>query len=78
MDKKVLIYTIPTCPFCTRAKQYMKDNNVQFEEVDLHEHEDRSQEMINKSGQIGVPVLDIEGTIVVGFDKDKIKEVLGI
>ena len=68
----------PTCPFCVRAKQYLKDNNVQFEDIDVSENHEKAQEMIKKSGQMGVPVLDIDGAIVVGFDKDKIKEALDL
>ena len=78
MAKKVTVYSTPTCPFCIRAKQYLKDNNVQFEDIDVSENHDKAQEMIKKSGQMGVPVLEIDGAIIVGFDKDKIKEALGI
>jgi len=78
MDKKVTIYSTPTCPFCIRAKQFLRDNNIQFEEIDVSSDQAKTQEMIEKSGQMGVPVIDIEGELIVGFDKDKIKEVLGI
>jgi len=78
MDKKVTVYSTPTCPFCIRAKQYLKDNNVQFEDIDVSEDHEKAQEMIKKSGQMGVPVLEIDGAIVVGFDKEKIKETLGL
>ncbi|HNX82505.1 MAG TPA: glutaredoxin domain-containing protein [Candidatus Omnitrophota bacterium] len=78
MPKQVKVYSTPTCPYCIRAKQYLKENNVTFEDIDVSAHEDAGQEMIQKSGQMGVPVLDIEGTIVVGFDKEKIKNALGL
>ena len=78
MDKKVTIYSTSTCPFCIRAKQFLKENNIKFEDIDVSVNQDKAQEMIKKSGQMGVPVLEIDGEIVVGFDKDKIKEVLGI
>jgi len=78
MDKKVTVYSTPTCPFCTRAKQFLKDNKVSFEEIDVSEDQEKAQEMIKKSGQMGVPVLEIGATIVVGFDKEKIKEALGL
>jgi glutaredoxin-like YruB-family protein len=61
-----------------RAKQYLKENNVQFEDIDVSENQEKAQEMIKKSGQMGVPVLEIDGKIIVGFDKDKIKEELGL
>jgi len=78
MSKKVMVYSTPTCPFCIRVKQFLKDNNINFEDIDISENSDKAQEMMEKSGQMGVPVLDIEGNIVVGFDKEKIKSSLGI
>lgn len=78
MVKKIKVYSTPTCPYCTRAKQYLKDNNIDFENIDVSSNQDAAQEMINKSGQMGVPVLDIEGDIVIGFDREKISRALGI
>lgn len=78
MDKKVTVYSTTTCPFCIRAKQFLKDNKVQFEEIDVSENQEKAQEMIKKSGQMGVPVIEIDQEIIVGFDKEKIKEVLGL
>lgn len=78
MAKKVMVYSTPTCPFCIRAKQFLKDNKIQFEDIDVSADEGKANEMIKKSGQMGVPVIDIDGEFIVGFDKEKIKEVLGI
>jgi glutaredoxin 3 len=78
MDKKVKIYSTPTCPYCIRAKQYLKDNNVEFENIDVSTNQQAAQEMVDKSGQMGVPVLDIEGQVIIGFDKEKINQSLGI
>ena len=78
MAKKVTVYSTPTCPFCIRAKQFLKENNIQFQDIDVSSDQAKAQVMIERSGQMGVPVLDIDGTIVVGFDKDKIKEALKI
>lgn len=78
MEKKVTVYSTTTCPFCIRAKQYLKDNNIKFEEIDVSENQEKAQEMIKKSGQMGVPVIEIDQEIIVGFDKEKIKEVLGL
>lgn len=78
MAKNVIVYSTPTCPFCIRAKQYLKDNNVKFIEIDVSSDQEKAQEMMKRSGQMGVPVIDIDGEIIVGFDKDKIKEVLGL
>ncbi len=76
--KKVMVYSTPTCPFCIRAKQYLKDNNIEFTNFDVGVDHEKAQEMMKKSGQMSVPVLDIEGEIIVGFDKEKIQEALGI
>lgn len=78
MIKTVKIYSTPTCPYCVRAKQFLKDNNIIFQDIDVSENQQTSEEMIQKSGQMGVPVLDIDGEIIVGFDKEKIKHVLGL
>jgi glutaredoxin-like YruB-family protein len=78
MYKKVKIYSTPTCPFCIRTKEFLKENNVLFEDADVSTNEEAAREMIEKSGQMGVPVFDIDGQIIVGFDKEKIKNALGI
>lgn len=78
MPKKIIVYSTPTCPFCIRTKQFLKDNKIMFEDIDVSENQEKAQAMIKKSGQMGVPVLDIDGEIIVGFDKDKIKEALGL
>jgi len=78
MAKNIKVYSTPTCPWCIRVKQFLKDSNIAFEDIDVSSNQAAGQEMVKKSGQMGVPVLDIEGEIIVGFDKDKIKQVLGI
>lgn len=78
MGKKVTIYSTPTCPFCIRTKQFLKDNNVQFTDYDVGQDQEKAQEMMRKTGQMGVPVIDVEGQIIIGFDKERIKEALGI
>lgn len=78
MDKKIRIYSTPTCPYCIRAKQFLNENNIVFEDIDVSSDHAAAEEMVRKSGLMGVPVLDIEGEIIVGFDKERIKQVLGI
>jgi len=78
MDKTVKIYSTPTCPWCMRAKQFLKENNILFEDLDVSGNQQAAEEMVQKSGQMGVPVLDIDGEIIVGFDKEKIKAALAI
>ena len=73
---KVIVYSTAQCPYCTYAKDYLKEKNVDFEAIDVSADEKKAQEMIDKSGQMGVPVLDIDGHIVVGFDKEKINKYL--
>ena len=75
---KVKIYTTPTCPFCYLAKEYLKSRGVDFEEIDVSENEAAAKEMIEKSGQMGVPVIEIDGKIVIGFDKEKIDQLLNL
>ena len=78
MAKSVKIYSTPTCPWCVRVKQFMKENNIVFQDYDVGSDQTKAEEMVKISGQMGVPVLDIEGEIIVGFDKDKIKSALGL
>jgi len=73
-DKKVIVYSTPTCPFCIMTKKFLKDNKIDFEDFDVSADRAKTQEMIQKSGQMGVPVLDIDGEIIVGFDKEKIRK----
>jgi len=78
MDKNVKIYSTPTCPWCIRTKQFLKENNVTFEDIDVSSNHAAAEAMIQKSGQMGVPVLDIDGEIILGFDRERIKTVLGL
>ncbi|MBA7501161.1 Glutaredoxin 3 [subsurface metagenome] len=74
----IKVYSTPTCPFCKRAKEFLKQNNFAFEDLNVAESEEARTEMINKSGQMVVPVLDIDGEIIVGFEVEKIKKALKI
>jgi len=73
---RVKLYTTSICPFCHRAKDFLKENKVKFEEINLENNPKAVKEMIDKSGQTGVPVLDISGSIIIGFDAEKIKKAL--
>jgi glutaredoxin 3 len=72
----VTVYSTNTCPYCTMVKDYLKQNNVEYEDVNVGEDQEKAREMVDKSGQMGVPVSDIDGEIIVGFDKAKIESVL--
>jgi glutaredoxin-like YruB-family protein len=73
---QVTIYSTPTCGFCHQAKEYFKEKNIQFTDFDVANDEKKAEEMIEKTGQTAVPVIDIDGQIVIGFDKEKINELL--
>ncbi|MCR4335764.1 MAG: glutathione S-transferase N-terminal domain-containing protein [archaeon] len=75
---EVTIYTTPTCVYCNMAKEFFKKNNVEYKQIDVSTDSEKAQEMFTKSGQFGVPVIDIDGKIIIGFDKESIKEALGI
>jgi len=75
---KVTIYTTPTCGWCTRAKSYLRDNQISFVEKDVSVDRVAATEMISKSNQMGVPVLDINGSIIIGFDQRGINSLLGL
>ena len=60
------------------AKEFLKENNVKFENINVSDDQDAAEEMIEKSGQMGVPVIEVGGEIIVGFDKEKIKEALNL
>jgi len=75
---KVKVYGTPICPWCIKAKNFLKEHNIEFEDFDISSNEEAKKEMFDKSGQMGVPVLDIDGEIIVGFDVEKIKSLLKI
>ncbi|MFH2105192.1 MAG: glutaredoxin domain-containing protein [Parcubacteria group bacterium] len=75
---KVIVYSTPTCPYCTMAKDYLKDNKVSFTEKDVAADEAARNEMVEKSDQMGVPVIDVDGEIVTGFDKEKLAKLLNL
>ena len=75
---KVIVYSTPTCPYCHAAKEFLKENKIDYKDIDVSKDQEAAQQMIEKSGQMGVPVIDINGTIIVGFDKAAMKKALGI
>jgi glutaredoxin-like YruB-family protein len=75
---KIKIYSTPTCPYCQMAKEFMKENKVEFEDINVAADQEAAKEMVEKSGQMGVPVIDVDGEIIVGFDKEKLKKALKI
>ncbi len=78
MSQKVRVYTTPTCSFCVMLKKYFDEKEVEYEEVDVSQNEEAQKEMVEKTGQMGVPVTKIGEEFIVGFDKEKINKELGI
>lgn len=76
--KNVTIYSTPTCHFCQSAKAFFKENNVEYEDIDVASDTEKRKEMIEMSGQMGVPVIKIDNDVLVGFNEAKLKELLGI
>jgi glutaredoxin-like YruB-family protein len=75
--KQVTIYSTPTCPYCKMAKEFFAKNNIKFTDIDVSSDVTKQQEMIGKSGQLAVPVIDIDGDIIVGFNEPKLKDLIG-
>lgn len=74
----IKVYSTQSCPYCVTLKEFLKANNVVFEDTDVSFDEKLQQEMIDKSGQMGVPVVDIDGQIIVGFDRETISKLLNL
>ncbi|MBI4182301.1 MAG: glutathione S-transferase N-terminal domain-containing protein [Candidatus Aenigmarchaeota archaeon] len=75
---KVKMYTTPSCPWCMREKEFLKKNKIPFQEVDVSANEQEAAQMVEKSGQMGVPVTEVDGQIVVGFDEPRLKALLNV
>ncbi len=78
MAHAVTVYSTPTCPYCKMAKAFLQENKVDYKDVDVAADDKAAQEMIEKSGQMGVPVIAIDDAIIVGFDKEAMKKALGL
>lgn len=75
---KVKIFSTPTCPFCKRAKEFFKKHKMEYEDINVAEDEKARDEMVEKSGQMSVPVIEIGKEIIVGFDEQELKKKLKI
>jgi glutaredoxin 3 len=76
MAKKIKVYSTPTCPYCEILKEFLKNEGIEFESIDLSQSKEDQQYILEKTGKLAVPVTEIDGQFVVGFDKEKIKELL--
>ena len=75
-DKKVVVYSTPTCPYCKRAKDYLSRRGVSYIDINVAQDREKAKEMIQKSGQMGVPVITIDDEIVVGFNQVLLEKLL--
>jgi len=75
---KIKVYSTPACPYCYALKDFLREHKIEFEDIDVSANQEATEEMIQKSGQMGVPVTEIDGEIVVGFDKEKLEKLLNI
>jgi glutaredoxin 3 len=78
MEHTVTVYTTPTCSWCQATKEHLRTNGIAFDEVDVSANTERAREMVEKSGQYGVPVIEIDDEIIVGFNRARIDALLGI
>lgn len=78
MDKTITIYSTPVCHFCHMAKDFFKEHNIAYVEHDVASDQAARAEMIDMSGQMGVPVIVIGDDLIIGFDEPKVKEILGM
>ncbi|MCX6719232.1 MAG: glutaredoxin family protein [Candidatus Taylorbacteria bacterium] len=76
--KNITIYSTPSCVYCNMAKTFFKSNNITFTEYNVATDMEKRKEMIDKTGQMGVPVIDVSGDVVIGFNEEKLKATLGI
>lgn len=74
----VRVFSTPSCPYCVALKGFLKEHNIVFEDIDVSKDETAQKEMIEKSGQYGVPVIDVNGEIIVGFNQERINQLLKI
>ena len=75
---QVRVFSTPACPYCVTLKEFLKEHQVEFEDIDVSQDTQAREEMIKKSGQLGVPVVEIGGEIIIGFNKEKITNLLNI
>jgi len=72
----IRVFSTPSCPYCVALKNYLKEHNMEFQDIDVSQDLVAQKEMIDRSGQYGVPVVDIDGEIIVGFNQERIKQLL--
>jgi len=76
--KKVIVYSTPSCPYCTLVKNFLKEHNIKFEDKNVAFDRAAREEMIQKTGQLGVPVIDIDEKVIIGFNEEQLRQLLNI
>jgi len=74
----IKVYSTSTCPWCIKTKEFLKEHKIKFEDIDVSQDVKSAQEMVKKSGQMSVPVIEANKEIIIGFDEDKLKKILKI
>ncbi len=74
----ITIYSTPTCPYCKMAMQFLQENNIPFQEKDVSKDTNALEEMVKKSGQMGVPVIEVDDQIIIGYSENELRKALGI
>ena len=74
--KEIKVFSTPTCPWCTKLKEYLDEKKIKYKSIDVSQDQEAASEMVKKSGQMGVPQTEINGKIIVGFDKEAIDKEL--
>jgi glutaredoxin 3 len=78
VQPKVVVFSTPTCSYCNMAKSYFREKGIKFTDIDVSRDQTAARDMVRRSGQMGVPVIDIGGKIVVGFNRPQVNTLLGI
>ena len=74
--KTIKVYSTPSCPWCVRAKEYLKGKNIPLEDIDVAADTTKAKEMVKVSGQMGVPVITVDNEVIIGFDQNKLNQLL--
>ena len=77
-NKEVKVYSTPTCPYCKMTKKFLEESKIEYKDLNVADDEAAREEMISRSGQMGVPVIDVGGELIVGFDRSQLKEKLNL
>ncbi len=75
---RVLVYTTPTCPWCNKAKSFLRERKISYKEIDVSRDRKAAEDLVRRSGQMGVPVIEIDNQIVIGFDQRRVEKLLGL